>query len=132
MSDGITLTDQDWALLTGVNFAHLATLRRDGTPHVAPVWIDAREGRILVNTAEGRVKLANVRRDPRVALSLTDSRNPYRMLSVTGRVVAETAEEPAERHIDELSRRYNGQEYPDHGGRVVLEIRPERVARMGY
>src|ERR1700693_3360179 len=65
-------------LLEGKNFAHVATLMRDGSPQVTAVWIDVDGDRILVNTAEGRTKLANVRRDPRVAISIVDQADPYR------------------------------------------------------
>ena len=126
-----TLSDADREILHGKNFAHFATLLGSGAPHVAPVWIDERDGKVLVNTAEGRTKIKNIRHDPRVALSVTDSSNPYRMLSIRGRVVRETAD-GAEDHIDSLSQRYNGQDYPDHGNRVVLEIEPEHLFRMGY
>lgn len=130
MTGDAALTQEDRDLLHGRNFAHLATLMADGSPHVAPVWVDERDGKVLVNTAEGRVKITNVGRDPRVAVSVTDSANPYRWVSIRGRVVR-IIEEGAEDHIDELSRRYNGTDYPAHGGRRILEIVPERVARSG-
>ena len=79
-----TLNDDDVELLTGKNFAHVAVIRPDGTPHVSVTWIDAAEGDVLVNTAVGRVKDRYVRRDPRVSVTLHDEQDPYRWLRVDG------------------------------------------------
>lgn len=115
-------------------FAHVATLWPDGSPHSTPVWVDydAEADRILVNTERGRRKEKNVRNDPRVAISMTDPDNPYRMLSVTGEV-EEVTTEGAREHIDELARRYTGREEygnPIQTERVILSIRPERVSHF--
>ncbi|SEO91070.1 PPOX class probable F420-dependent enzyme [Halogranum amylolyticum] len=113
-------------------FAHLATLLPDGGPHVAPVWIDydAASNRLLVNTERGRRKEKNVRKDPRVAVSMIDPDDPYRMLSVRGEVDGVTTE-GARDHIDELTKRYMGQkEYPNpiQTERVLVSIRPDHVS----
>jgi len=115
--------------------AHLSTLLPDGSPHSAPVWVDydADADRVLVNTERERRKEKNVRQDPRVALSMTDPENPYRMLALRGEV-DELTTEGAREHIDELARRYTGEdEYqmPIETERVVLEIAVEHVSRMG-
>lgn len=111
-------------------YAHVTTLNPDGTPHATPVWIgyDGDADRLLVNTERGRRKERNVSRDPRVAVSMTDPEEPYRYLSVTGEVEAITAE-GAREHIDELSRRYTGDDYanPIQTERVILRIRPDEV-----
>lgn len=111
-------------------FAHVATLTSAGLPHVTPVWIDydADRNRVLVNTAKGRRKHANVRTDPRVGVSMTDPDDPYRALSVLGEVDGLTEEGAAE-HIDALEYRYRGNEtyQNDRTNRIVLEIRPEEV-----
>ena len=115
------------------NFAHIATLMPDGSPQVTAVWVDMDGDRILVNTAEGRVKPRNVRRDPRVAISVTDQANPYSAAFVRGRVV-EVTYEGAEDLIDKLAQKYIGQErYPWRRAgerRVTLVIEPEHVASM--
>ena len=81
------LTDADRELLRGKNYAHYVTLNADGSPHAAPLWIDADdEGNVLVNTAVGRRKDRNVRRDPRVVVSLHQQSDPYRWPSVQGTV----------------------------------------------
>jgi len=75
-------------------FGQLATLMPDGSPQVSPVWIDYDGRHILVNSAKGRVKDKNMRRDPRVGLDLVDPENPYRHLSVRGSVVDITGRVP--------------------------------------
>jgi len=116
------------------NFAHLATLMPDGSPHVSVVWVDIDGDRIIVNTQEGRVKPANVRRDPRVAISIYDRSNPYLSAFIRGRVVGIT-HEGAEEGIHKLAKKYMGQDrYPylqPGDQRVVFVIEPEHVSSMG-
>src|ERR1700756_1955886 len=88
-------------------FAHLATLMKDGSPQVTPVWFDNVDGMIRVNTARGRVKDRNMKVGSRVALSIQDPDNPYRYLQIRGKVVKET-EEGADAHIDSLAKKYMG------------------------
>ena len=127
------LTDQDRALLKGTNFGHLATLMEDGTPHVAPMWVDCDEdGYVLINTHPGRVKDLNVRRDPRVALSVEDSDDPYSWVAIRGRVVEFVEGEPAWAHINELSQRYNDQPYPVKQSRVIYRIAPDHISRPNW
>lgn len=116
-------------------FAHFATLLPDGRPHNSPVWIDydPDRDRLLVNSERGRRKVANVENDPRVSLSMIDPEDPYRRMTVVGTVDAVT-EEGAREHIDELSRRYSGIDYPHpiETARVVIEIRPDVGYADGY
>jgi PPOX class probable F420-dependent enzyme len=111
--------------------AEFVTLMKDGSPQITPVWIDTDGEHILVNTAEGRVKTRNVRRDPRVAVGIYDPENTYsRVLNVSGRVV-EITNSGAEDHIDALSEKYDGvRHYPNHSPempRVILKILPDRL-----
>jgi len=112
------------------NFAHLATIMPDGSPQVTPVWVDIDEKFILVNTAEGRQKPRNIRRDPRVAIDVASRDDPYRMVTVRGRVVEVTGE-GADDHIDKMAKKYLGQDkYPFRAPgerRVILKIEPEFV-----
>lgn len=112
------------------SFGHLATLMPDGRPQSTPVWVDFDGRHVLVNTAAGRQKLENVRKDPRVSISISDPDDPYRYLEVRGRVVA-TTREGADEHIDRLARRYLGKpRYPwraEGEERVIVRIEPEHV-----
>jgi PPOX class probable F420-dependent enzyme len=119
-------------LLHDKNFAHVATLMDDGSPQVSPVWVDEEDGMIVFNTAEGRLKERNLRRDPRVAISVTNAENPYEGLLVRGRAI-EITEAGAHEHIDQLARRYRGlDEYPSEEGevRLIVRILPERIQHM--
>jgi PPOX class probable F420-dependent enzyme len=126
------LNDADRTMLRGRNFAHLATLMADGSPQVSVVWIDVDGDTVLVNTAEGRTKTENVRRDPRVAVSVHDQENPYAWLTIRG-VVEEATHDGAKEHIDALATKYLGKDvYPWHlpdQQRVILRIRPTSVTR---
>src|SRR6266481_2421565 len=94
-------------------FASLATLMPDGTPQVTPVWVD-RDGKyVRFNSARGRQKDRNIRRDPHVALSISDPDNPYRYVQVRGKVI-EITEQGADEHIDHLAKKYLGvDKYPN-------------------
>jgi len=115
-------------------FAHLATLMPDGTPQVTPVWCDYDGTYIRINTAKGRVKDKNMRRNRRVALVIMDPDNPYRYLAVRGEI-AEITEQGADAHIDQLAKKYLGKDrYPFRQPgevRVLYKIRPERVSTRG-
>ncbi len=115
-------------------FGHLATIMKDGSPQVTPVWCDYDGTHVLVNSAKGRVKDANVRRNPNVAISVQDPANPYRYVAVRGKVV-EVTEKGADDHINVLSKRYLGKDvYPFRQPgevRVIYRIQPERVSTIG-
>jgi len=115
-------------------FAHLGTLMQDGSPQVTPVWFDFDGTHVRVNSARGRVKDRNMRRTPTVSVAIMDPDNPYRYLSIRGRVV-EVTEQGADAHIDALAKKYLGQDrYPWRRPgevRVTYKIVPERVGGMG-
>ncbi|MEE9595125.1 MAG: PPOX class F420-dependent oxidoreductase, partial [Candidatus Hydrothermarchaeales archaeon] len=93
-------------------FANLVTIMQDGSPQVTPVWVEADDQYVLVNSAKGRRKDLNMRSRPQVALSMQDPDNPYRYLEVRGSVV-EITEEGADEHIDKLAKKYLGvDKYP--------------------
>ena len=118
-------------LLDQPNLGFLATVNSDGSPQVSPVWIDRDDGRIVVNTAAGRAKERNMRREPRVAISVVNRENPYEKVDIRGRVVDVVEGDEAERHIDLMAKKYMGQDtYPwrsPEQRRVVFKIEPERV-----
>ena len=115
-------------------FANLGTIMSDGSPQVTPVWVDYDGKYVRFNSALGRVKDGNVRRDPRVSLSILDPDNPYRYLAIRGRVV-DITEQGADEHINRLSQKYLGQaEYPYRQPgevRVLYKVEPEKVSSMG-
>jgi PPOX class probable F420-dependent enzyme len=115
-------------------FANLATLMPDGRPQVTPVWCDFDGNHVIVNSAKGRQKDRNMRRDKRVSLSILDPQNPYRYLEIRG-TVEEITEEGAFEHIDKMAQKYLGREkYPNlQPGevRVMYKIKPERTSSMG-
>ncbi len=115
-------------------FAHLATTMADGSPQVSPVWFEYDGTHIVINSAFGRVKDRNMRRNPRVAVAISDPDNPYRYLQVRGSVV-EITTEGGDEGIDRLANKYMGVDvYPGHSPdetRVSYKIIPEHVSSMG-
>lgn len=110
-------------------FAALATLMADGRPQVTPVWVMYEAPYVIVNSAKGRVKDQNMRRDPRVGLEIRDPDNPYRYLGILGEVV-EIAEAGARDVINRLSEKYTGRAVyagPGDEVRVTYKIRPDQV-----
>ncbi len=128
-----TLSEGVRKLFREPNYGHMATLMADGSPQVSPVWVDVDGDRILVNSAEGRSKPRNVRRDARVAISIYNQENPYSSAFIRGRVV-EITHEGADEHIDKLAKKYLGEDkYPYHqpgDQRVILVIEPEHVGSI--
>lgn len=121
-------------LLKAKNFCHVSTLRKDGSVHTAPVWVDVQDGRPVLNTAEGRAWPTNLERDPRVTLTVQNMENPYEYLEVRGRV-AERTQEGADEHIDAMAKKYmDKDEYPlrqPGEQRVIIRVEPERVKVWG-
>ena len=117
-------------LLNGQNLVFLATSMHDGSPQVTPVWGDFEDSHIRINTAEGRLKHKNILRDPRVAISVVDSKNPLDMTSIRGKVV-EIIPDYEYKHADFLTKQYMGKEkypfkLPDEK-RIILKIVPEKI-----
>ncbi len=121
-------------LTEGKNFAAVATLMPDGSPQVSIVWIDSDSEHVIFNTAEGRIKPKNLRRDPRVAVTVMNSENPYEQVIIRGHVV-EITYDGADAHIDRLAKKYLGvDKYPYRGSgeqRVIVKISPGYVATLG-
>jgi PPOX class probable F420-dependent enzyme len=124
------ITPEIEKLLLGKNFASFATLMDDGSPHVAPTWIDYDGHYVLINTASGRIKEKNVRNDRRIALSISNESNPYEMVAIRG-IVEEITEKNADIHIDKLAKKYLGlDKYPFSSPtekRIILKIRPVKI-----
>jgi PPOX class probable F420-dependent enzyme len=116
------------ALLSRPNFAHIATLMPDGSPNVTPVWIGVRDDKILLCSGESSLKIRNLRRDPRLALSVVDFHDPYEEAQIRGRVV-EFRDDSRFEIIDEISHKYTGKPFPFRNpeGRVALIIKVEKA-----
>lgn len=117
-------------LIEGKNFAYLATLLPDGSPHVTPVWVDHEGDMVLVNTAMGRVKQKNAAKDPRVSIAVADQNNMYDRVVIQGRVIAQT-QEGAEAHIDKMANKYTGAKKYERSSptekRVIIKTEPIRI-----
>ena len=117
-------------LFSAKNLVYVATLMKDGSPQLSPVWANYEDGYVLVNTAEGRIKHKNVKRDPRVAVSVVSKDNPLDMATIRGKV-EEIIPDYDYVHADKLTKQYMGREhYPfkqENEKRITLKIKPERV-----
>ena len=120
-------------LFSGKNIVFIATMMKDGSPQVTPVWADYKDGYILVNTAEGRLKHKNVQRDPRVAVSVVSKDNFLDMTSIRGKV-EEILPDYDYKHADKLTKQYLGREhYPfkrPGEKRIIFKIKPNKVFIM--
>jgi PPOX class probable F420-dependent enzyme len=115
-------------------YAVLSTIRADGTPHQTVVWVDAVDGDVLINTAEGRAKPRHMRANPNVSITVVNPENGYHSLVVTGK--AELSHEGADDHIDKMAKKYlNADTYPfrkEDEVRVIGRIHPERIEAAGF
>jgi PPOX class probable F420-dependent enzyme len=125
------LTEEQARLFKEPNLATVATIRRDGSAQLTPVWIDWDGENVVFNTAEGRAKPRNIRRNPVVSVQVVDREDEYRWVSITGQ--AQISEDGAVEHIHELSRRYRGRDYDLTPGqqRLIVRVKPERVTVRG-
>jgi PPOX class probable F420-dependent enzyme len=113
--------------LEAAPLVHVATVLPDGAPHTVPIWAAPHgDDRIAILTGPDSLKARNLRRDPRVALSLTPVDNPFLPISVRGRVVEWIEGDEAWEIIDPIAMKYIGQPYDHSVDRVVLLIEPER------
>lgn len=114
------------------SFAFLGTTMMDGSPQVTPIWFNAKENKIWINSAKGRIKDQNIRRHPYIALAIPDPKNPYRYLQIRGKVM-EIREKGANEHIHELSMKYQNKPFAIPAGqvRVIYIIEPDSVSVNG-
>ncbi len=113
-------------VLDGTSLAHLASVLPDGAPHSVPVWIGTVGDHVAILTGPGSRKARNLRRDPRVALSLTSADNPYQPVIIRGRVVEWLEGDAAWEIVDRISTKYIGRPYGRDEARVVALIEPDR------
>jgi PPOX class probable F420-dependent enzyme len=115
-------------LAKGRNFAALTTLLPGGHPMTHVMWVDCDDEHLLINTETHRQKARNLRRDPRVTVTIWDHQDPYRYAEVRGEAVETITGPEARAHIDELSRKYKGHEYRNRivSERMLVRIKPLR------
>lgn len=113
-------------VLDGTPIAHLATVLPDGSPHSVPLWIGVHADRIVLLTGPDSRKARNLRRDPRMALSIAPAENPFEPVIIRGRVTEWLHGDPAWEVIDQLAMKYTGRPYSREHERVVAVIEPER------
>ena len=115
-------------LAKGTNFAAFTTLLPDGRPMTHVMWVDCDDEHVLINTEVHRQKARNLRRDPRVAVTIWDADDPYRYAEVRGEVVETVTGPEARAHIDQLSMKYHGHEYRNRiqSERLLVRIKPLR------
>ena len=115
-------------LAKGTNFAAFTTLLPDGRPMTHVMWVDCDDEHVLINTEVHRQKARNIRRDPRVTVTIWDLDDPYRYAEVRGEVVETVTGPEARAHIDQLSMKYYGHEYRNRiqSERLLVRIKPLR------
>jgi PPOX class probable F420-dependent enzyme len=122
-------------LFEGANFAHLATLMPDGSPHSVAIWAGTEGDNIVFFTQEGSLKARNIARDPRVAISITDHDDPYQTAQLRGRVVEARGAEEAHALADALALRYTGEPFPykpPTSRLYVIEVHKVRSTQLGF
>jgi len=126
---GIRLSESAVKLIDGRNYAVLATVNADGSPQTSVVWAGRDGGDLLFSTVQGRVKHRNMRRDPRVSVTVLDSADPENYVELRGRV---SITPDAGRRVDtQLSWKYDGKDPDaDRPGavRVVVRMVVEKAA----
>lgn len=121
------LADGVRQLLDAPNYVHLSTLRADGSPRNWVVWVGLEGQHILVCTSDHVLKAKDMRRDPRVGMSVADAANPYRMAAIQGRVIEVRPDEGC-RYMDPISVKYTGAPFPSRGAdRVCFVIGVKRA-----
>ena len=125
---GIPLSDEIRSLVDRPNFAHLATIMPDGSPHSAPIWITREGDLLLICTEATSLKGKNIEREPRVAISIIDFRDPYTEAQMRGRVV-ERRPDSRLKYFDLMSQKYISKPWPyrDEKNPIVLVIEITRA-----
>ncbi|QXV61224.1 PPOX class F420-dependent oxidoreductase [Amycolatopsis sp. TNS106] len=125
----VTLPEPVRELVDGKNFATVATLDADGGPQTSVIWVGLDDGDLVFSATEDRLKVRNLRRDPRASVSITDAENPYRHTQLRGTVTI--TPDPGKTLPKTLSHKYLGQDPPpeaDDVQRVIVRLRVERIA----
>lgn len=113
-------------VLDGAEIAHLASILPDGAPHSVPVWVGTHGEHVAILTGPDSRKARNLRRDPRVSISLTPADNPFQPVLIRGRVVEWIDGDAAWEIVDRIATKYIGGPYSRDEQRVVALIEPDR------
>ena len=138
MADRTMTPEEMEAFLDQPHIAHLATLRRDGSPHLAPLWYQYTRGKVYILTGESYVKTRNIQRDSRVALSIATADEPYEYVLIEGRAEVTTGD--LESVVPSICIRYWGQERGARfarellyeGDNVLIVVFPTKVVTWAY
>ncbi|WIX86211.1 PPOX class F420-dependent oxidoreductase [Amycolatopsis sp. DG1A-15b] len=125
----LTLPEAVRALVDGRNFATVATLDPDGSPQTSVVWVGLDDGDLVFSATEDRRKVRNLRRDPRISVSITDAENPYRHTQLRGTV--KITPDPGKTLPRALSHKYLAQDPPPEDAdvqRVIVRLEAEKIA----
>lgn len=127
------LSEAALKLIKDKNFAFIGTLMSDGSPQVTPVWVEYDGQHIILNSEVKRAKVRNLKRDPRISISIANMQNPYEYVEIRGKVVDMTTQGASE-GIDMLAKKYLGQDkYPynkEGDERIIIKVAPEKVVGM--
>ncbi len=129
------LSDETKKLLDGANFAHLSTLMPDGSPQSVPVWVGREGDQIVICTGENSLKGRNTARDPRVAISMVDFRDPYSEVQIRGKVV-ERRPDPDLKLMDPISMKYIGKPFPmrqpEERIALIIAVEKDRYTKLPF
>jgi PPOX class probable F420-dependent enzyme len=129
----LTLSQSVKTLLSDKAYGHVVTLNSDGKPQTTMVWMDVDGDEVLFNTAEGRLKAQNLRRDPRIIVSVQSRSDPQAYAVFHGK--ARVTEAGADEHIDKLAKRFLGADkYPFRQPgekRLLVRISVDRIGGYG-
>ena len=124
-----TLPEEVQQFIDGPNLAIVATLM-NGSPQATMVWVDHDGDHVIINTPKGTQKDRNLARDGRIAICVIDRDQPTRYVQIRGRVIDVAGGEEAWQHINKLSRKYSGRDYPQQQERVKVTIEVRHISRL--
>jgi PPOX class probable F420-dependent enzyme len=128
----VELPEAARTMLRGKAYGHVVTRNASGSPQVTMVWVDEDHGDLVFNTSMSRMKAVNLGRDARVVVSVQNPEAPQQYLVVRGRAELVTA--GAWEHINQLSHKFFGREYPRREPpeqRVMVRVHASRISGAG-
>lgn len=130
----ILTAEQREFLLTPVHTGKLATVRKDGRPHVVPIWFDLDDNIIIFNTGHTTIKAANIRRDPRVCICVDDETPPFAYMQIEGTATLSANMDELIYWATRIGGRYMGADLAEAYGKrngvegeLLVRVTPTRV-----